>query len=91
MILTTVGQLLLAAAPAASTGYGWRPFLTPMPVWDYWFWLLLPLALGVAVAYKTTKCASAATIPREAALLAVWIVGGLIAAAAAVAIVAHYA
>ena len=90
-------HLLLAAAPLApasaapAAGYGWRPFLTPMPVWDYWFWLLLPLALGVAIAYKSTKCATAAAIPREGLLLATWIVGGLIAAAAAVAIAAHYA
>lgn len=99
--MTTIGlafhHLLFAAAPlaqatpATNTGYGWRPFLTPMPVWDYWFWLLLPLALGVAIAYKSTKCATAAAIPREGVLLAIWIVGGLIAAAAAVAIAAHYA
>jgi hypothetical protein len=73
----------------AAPNYGWRPFHTPMPVWDYWFWLLLPLAAGVALAYKTTKCAEAGSIPREAALLAVWIIGGLVAAAAAVAIVAR--
>jgi hypothetical protein len=82
---------LLASILAASDPYGWHPFLTPMPVWDYWFWLLLPLALGVAITYKTTKCASAAAIPREGALLALWIVTGLIAAAAAVAIAARYA
>lgn len=78
-----------AAVTGTAADAGWHPFLTPMPVWDYWFWLLLPLALGVAVAYKTTKCASVTTIPREAAFLAIWIVGGLIAAAAGVAIVAH--
>ena len=71
--------LLLAA--------GWRPFLTAMPVWDYWFWLLLPLCAGVAVVYKTTKCRTADTIARESVGLAIWIVLGLLGAAAAVAIV----
>jgi len=66
---------------------GWRPFLTAMPVWDYWFWLLLPLCAGVAVVYKTTKCRYPETIPREAIGLTVWIVLGLLGAAAAVAIV----
>lgn len=66
---------------------GWRPFLTALPVWDYWFWLLLPLCAGVAVVYKTTKCRSADTIAREAAGLAIWIVLGLLGAAAAVAVV----
>ena len=74
---------------SSATGYAWQPFRTPMPVWDYWFWLVIPLAVGVAVAYKTTKCAEARTIPREAALLAIYIIGGLIAAAAAVAVAAR--
>lgn len=66
---------------------GWRPFLTAMPIWDYWFWLLLPLCAGVAVVYKTTKCRYAETIARESIGLAIWIVLGLLGAAAAVAVV----
>lgn len=69
----------------------YRPFLMPAPIWDYWFWLLLPLSIGVAVAYKTTKVSDVKAIPKEAALLTFWIVGGLIAAAVAVAIVAKLA
>ena len=79
--------LLAQAVPNDS---GWHPFLTPMPVWGYWFWLVLPLALGVAVAYKTTKCSDVRAVPREAALLTLWIVGGLLAAAAGVAVMAHF-
>ena len=74
-----MSPLLLAA--------GWRPFLTAMPIWDYWFLLLLPLCAGVAVVYKTTKCRCADTIARESIGLAVWIVMGLLGAAAAVAVV----
>lgn len=83
---------LLAQSGAPSKPFpAWKPFLMPMPVWDYWFWLLLPLSLGVAVAYKSTKVAEVRLIPRDSLYLAVWIVGGLIAAAAAVAIVARMA
>ena len=79
MAAQTLGAQLLAA--------GWRPFLTALPVWDYWFWLLLPLCAGVAVVYKTTKCRTADTIARESLGLTIWILAGLLAAAAGVAIV----
>jgi hypothetical protein len=83
---------LLAQSGNSSKPFpAWKPFLTPMPIWDYWFWLLIPLSLGVALAYKSTKVAEVRTIPREGLYLAVWIIGGLIAAAAAVAIVARLA
>ena len=72
---------------AEGSAVGWKPFLTSMPVWDYWFWLLLPLALGVAMAYKSTKCDPASRIVREGLALSLWIVGGLIAAAIGVAVV----
>lgn len=77
--MTATLPLILAA--------GWRPFLTAMPAWDYWFWFLVPLSAAVAVVYKATKCRSADTIVREAAVLTVWILAGFIGAAAAVALV----
>lgn len=76
---------LLAQAPVS-----WKPFLTPMPIWDYWMWLLIPLSLGVAVVYKATKCATAAQVPKEAAILFAEIVLGMFAAAAVVALVVRY-
>ncbi len=77
---------LLAAAPSVLTA-SWKPFLTTMPVWDYWPILSLPLCLGVAVVYKTTKCPDAARVPRESAILFLWIMLGLIAAAVVVQLV----
>lgn len=73
--------------PAILADAAWRPFLTAMPVWDYWFWLLVPLCAGVAVVYKTTKCRYADTILRESLGLTIWILAGLLAAAAGVAVV----
>ena len=84
----TALSLLLAQA---NNFPAYRPFLMPAPIWDYWFWLLVPLSLGVAIAYKSTKVGDAKAIPREALFLSLWIVGGLIAAAAAVAIVVKMA
>lgn len=73
------GLSLLAAS--------WKPFLTTMPVWDYWPLLALPLCLGVAVVYKTTKCHDASEVPKESGILFLWIVLGLIAAAVIVQLV----
>jgi hypothetical protein len=57
-------------------------FLDPLPVWDYWPWLLLPLAAGVSIVYKSIKCKSMSTVPREAAGITFWIVSGMICAGA---------
>lgn len=65
----------------------WKPFLTTMPLWDFWYLLALPLCLGVAVVYKTTKCSDASGVPKEASILFLWIVLGLIGVAIGVELV----
>ena len=62
-----------------------RPFLQPMPVWDYWYLLLLPLCLVVAVVYKAIKCNSMKKMPKEALAITVWILVSFAAAGAALA------
>lgn len=61
----------------------WRPFLDPIPIWanSVWPWLLLPLAIAVSLVYKSVKCRTMRQVPREAAVIAFWIVFGMIAAA----------
>ncbi|HEX8322824.1 MAG TPA: hypothetical protein VF595_02820 [Tepidisphaeraceae bacterium] len=49
------------------------PFLTPLPVWDYWVWLIIPLCASVSVVYKTIKCRYVRQIPREALSITIWI------------------
>ena len=58
------------------------PFLTPMPVWDYWPVLLFPLCAIVAVVYKSIKCSTMSQVPREATALFIWILIGMATAAA---------
>jgi hypothetical protein len=62
-----------------------RPFLQPMPVWDYWYLLLLPLCIAVAVVYKAIKCNSMRRVPREALYIVIWILVSFVAAGAALA------
>lgn len=73
---------------AESDGYRFVPFLTPAPAWDdtVWPWLLLPLCVAIAVVYKSIKCRTMRQVPREAAVLTLWIVVGMVIAAAALAL-----
>jgi len=64
------------------------PFLDPLPIWSpEWLWalLLIPLCAGVAVVYKAVKCENVSRIPREATILFIFIILGMVSAAAALA------
>jgi hypothetical protein len=65
-------------APLAYT-----PFWNPLPVWDYWYWLLIPLSLGISIVYKSVKCHHMRQVPREAAVIFLTILVGMTVAAAA--------
>lgn len=60
---------------------GYRPFMQPLPVWDYWYLLALPLCTAVSIVYKSIRCRSMRKVPVEAAKATVWIIVGLVAAA----------
>jgi hypothetical protein len=57
------------------------PFMQPLPVWNLWPWLLVPLCFGVSLVYKSVRVESVRKIPVEAAKGAFWIILGMIAAA----------
>ncbi|MGD0140630.1 MAG: hypothetical protein ABSD28_17315 [Tepidisphaeraceae bacterium] len=70
------------------TSLAYVPFFDPLPIWvKPWFWplLLLPLCLAVAVVYKCVRCSRPSQVPREATVLFVTIVVGMILTAAALA------
>jgi hypothetical protein len=54
----------------------YRPFLDPLPVWDYWYLLIFPLCIAVAVVYKSMKCRTMSRVPVEAGQIVLWILGG---------------
>lgn len=70
---------LLATAPL---NHPWTPFVSPMPIWDYWYLLLLPLCFVVALVYKAIKTPHLETLPRQALVTTGWILLGMAAAAA---------
>jgi hypothetical protein len=76
-------------AAAAGNEYEFRPFVTPAPVWNYWYLLVLPLTLAIAIVYKSVRCDSMRKVPREALVLFAFIVGVLVAAAGALAAIVN--
>ena len=61
----------------------YHPFKSPLPAWDYWYLLLLPLCLGISIVYKSIKCHQMRQVPREAAEIFVTILVGMTFAAVA--------
>lgn len=63
----------LAAVPS------YRPMLDPLPISGSWWWLLLiPLALGVSVAYKAVRVRSMEKYWPNVLLMTAQIVGGIV-------------
>lgn len=63
----------------AQLEYTYVPFLKPMPIWDYWYLLLLPLTIAISIVYKSVKCHKMSQVPREAATICFWMLALLIA------------
>lgn len=59
-----------------------RLFLEPMPLDDYWLLLLPPLAIVIAIVYKTIKLDDLTKLPRQATYLAAQILVFMVLAAA---------
>jgi len=70
---------LLAQDTAARA---FEPFRQPLPVWDYWYLLLIPLCVGISIVYKSIKCREMRQVPREASGIFIMIMVGMVATAA---------
>ena len=66
------------------------PFIQPLPVWDVWYLLLLPLCVAISIVYKSVKCATMQQVPREAASITFWILLGMVTAGAALALIVAF-
>jgi hypothetical protein len=71
---------LLADAAAAPA---FQLFREPLPVWDYWYLLLIPLCVGISIVYKAIKCRDVRQVPREATVICTVILAGMVLAATA--------
>jgi hypothetical protein len=68
-------------ADATSTGF--QLFRQPLPIWDYWYLLLIPLCVGISIVYKAIKCREVKQVPREATVICTVILVGMVVAATA--------
>ena len=71
-----------ACGPSLAFVLAYVPFMQPLPAWDVWYLLAVPLCAGVAVVYKAIRCRWMRSVPREAAKMTAWILLGLAGAAA---------
>jgi hypothetical protein len=72
--------VLAQAGEATGAPYQW--FRQPLPVWDYWYLLLVPLCVGISIVYKAIKCREMRQVPREAGVILLMILLGMVLAAA---------
>lgn len=71
------------AVLAEATTNSFELFRQPLPVWDYWYLLLIPLCLGISIVYKAIKCREMKQVPRESTVIFFMILLGMVIAAAA--------
>lgn len=69
----------IAPQTLAQTTLAWKPFLQPAPGVEHWWWaLVIPTAVGVALAYKSTRTRELALLPRDVMRMSVQIVLAMI-------------
>lgn len=71
--------MVWALAQGVSPSMPYRPFIDPLPMHHYWWVFLIPLALGIAVAYKAVQMKDLAGYPRAVLVMALQIVLGMVA------------
>jgi hypothetical protein len=56
-----------------------RPFIDPLTIDAGWFWVLVPLALCISVAYKAVRVHDIRTLPRQALAMTIQLILGIVA------------
>ncbi|MEX2218344.1 MAG: hypothetical protein WD749_06245 [Phycisphaerales bacterium] len=56
----------------------WRPFLDPMQLHGWWWAFLVPLSLGISVAYKAVRVGDLRDYWRQVAMMTVQIILGMV-------------
>ncbi len=76
-------------APSLLT-LAWRPFLDPINLQDHWFWLLIPLAVGVSMTYKAVRLESLEHYWRRVLIMTTQLIVAIIAMGAAAFLIVEY-
>ena len=68
----------------------YRPFLDPLDLHDVWFWLLIPLAVLSAVAYKAVRGPDMRDYAKQTVLFSAQIILGVVGLFVAAIVVLNY-
>lgn len=71
------------AGPLALQVLAWRPFIDPLNLHDLWWLLLVPLALGISLAYKAVRVRDMRDLWRQVLMMTVQIVVAMVLLAVA--------
>ena len=61
----------------------YTPFIDPINAHDWWYLLLVPLALGIAVVYKAVRMPTLESYPKQVLIFSAQIVLGVVLLGAA--------
>lgn len=56
----------------------YTPFIDPINVHRVWFWLLIPLSLGISITYKAVRVGDMRHYPRQVLVMTVQIVAAMV-------------
>lgn len=56
----------------------WRPFLDPLPLEEWWYLLLVPLALLISIGYKAVRVGDMGRYWRDVAIMTVQVILAMI-------------
>jgi hypothetical protein len=57
----------------------YRLFLDPLPINDYWYLLLIPISIAIALAYKAVRVQDMREYPRHVVVLSIQIIVSMMA------------
>lgn len=57
---------------------GYTPFVDAMSIHEFWYLLIIPMAIFLAIGYKAIRCSSMKKYPREVVVFTIQILGGLL-------------
>jgi uncharacterized membrane protein YqgA involved in biofilm formation len=65
----------------------YTPFIDAIAIHDFWYLLIIPMSIFLAIGYKSVRCSNMKKFPRSVAVFTIQILGGLLLLAIAFTIV----
>jgi hypothetical protein len=59
----------------------YRPFIDPVNLHEHWYWMLIPLAIGISIVYKAVRMRELRGYGRAVAVMSMQIIAGMVALA----------